>query len=214
MPYRFSSRVSTLRASLDADAMARYGADAQGVTDAVASLKTAWDAASAATPSTCASIALREATRISEDGFTALSFGDATVYPHQQVQFDMQLLSRAITQLSNGKPHQAAASIAGIDLNGLASILSEPGFATELLHHDPAYERISWGEQGQLTTPIDLYDTWHELASADPGDVLQGQIDHLKQVRAQTAPVYRERIDRLIAIAHDVTEQLEAVAAC
>ena len=125
--------------------MARYGADGQGVTDAIAALKSAWDAASATTPSVCASVALREATRISEDGFTALSFGDATVYPHQQVQYDMQLLSRAITQLSNGKPHQAAGSIANVDLNGLASILSEPGFATELLHHDPAYERISWG---------------------------------------------------------------------
>ena len=214
MPYRFSSRVSTLRASLDADAMARYGADAQGVADAIDALKTAWDAASAATPSVCASKALREATRISEDGFTALSFGDATVYPHQQVQFDMQLLGRAITQLSNGKPHEAAGSIANIDLNGLASILSHPGFATELLHHDPAYERISWGGQGQLTTPIDLYDTWHELSSADPGTVMQGQIDHLKHVRAQTAPVYRERIDRLIATAHDVTMQLEAVTAC
>jgi hypothetical protein len=157
---------------------------------------------------------LREATRISADGFTALSFGDATVYPHQQVQLDMQLLSRAITQLSNGKPHEAAASLANIDLNGLASILSEPGFATELLHHDPAYERISWGGQGQLTTPIDLYDTWHELSSAKAGAVLQEQVDHLKQVRASTAPVYRERIDHLIAIADDVAAQLEAVAAC
>ena len=214
VPYRFSSRISTLKASLDADAMARYGADGQGVTDAVAALKSAWDAASATTPSVCASVALREATRISEDGFTALSFGDATVYPHQQVQYDMQLLSRAITQLSNGKPHQAAGSIASIDLNGLASILSEPGFATELLHHDPAYERISWGGQGQLTTPIDLYDTWHKLSSVKAGAVLQEEIDHLKQVRATTAHVYRERISGLISVADDVTEQLEAVAAC
>ena len=38
---------------LDADAMARYGADGQGVTDAVAALKSAWDAARAATPSVC-----------------------------------------------------------------------------------------------------------------------------------------------------------------
>jgi hypothetical protein len=214
VPYRFSSRISTLKASLDADAMARYGADGQGVTDAVAALKSAWDAASATTPSVCASVALREATRISEDGFTALSFGDATVYPHQQVQSDMQFLSRAITQSSNGKPHQAAGSIANIDLNGLASILSEPGFATELLHHDPAYERISWGAQGQLTTPIDLYDAWHELSSAKAGAVLQEQIDHLKQVRAHTAPIYRERIAGLIAVADDVAAELEAVAAC
>ena len=70
------------------------------------------------------------------------------------------------------------------------------------------------GGAGQLTTPIDLYDTWHTLSSVKAGAVLQEEIDHLKQVRATTAHVYRERISGLILVADDVTKQLEAVAAC
>ena len=125
----------------------------------------------------------------------------------------MQLLSRAITQLSNGKPHQARFDREHRPER--ARVHPERARVRDgVAAPRPPYERISWGEQGQLTTPLDLYDTWHELSSANAGSVLQGQIDHLKQVRAQTAPVYRERIDRLIATAHDVTMQLEAVAAC
>jgi Iap family predicted aminopeptidase len=214
MPFRFGSRVSTLKASLDPEALARYGADAEGIDDAIAGLRAAWVAASVETPSVCASTSLREATNISDDEFTALSFGDATVYPHQQVQLDMQMLSAAINQLSNGRPHRAANSISSIDLNSLASILSPPGFKTELLHRDPSYERLSWGAQGQLTVPIDLYDMWHTVAAAKAGTVLQTEIDELKTIRAQTAVVYRARIDGLIASTDAVAAQLEAVAAC
>ena len=214
MPFRFGSRISTLKASLDPEALARYGADAQGIDDAITGLRAAWDAASVATPSVCASTALREATRISDDGFTALTFDDATVYPHQQVQLDMQLLSAAVNHLSDGRPHLAANSIAGIDLNGLASILSRPGFQEELLHHDPSYERISWGAQGQLTVPIDLYDMWHTVAAAKAGAVLQPEIDQLKAIRTQTAVVYRARIDALIATVNAVAAQLNAVTDC
>ena len=214
LPYRFGSRISSLQASLDPEALARYGADAQGIDDAITGLRAAWGAASVATPSVCASTVLREATRISDDEFTALSFGDATVFPHQQVQLDMQMLSAAINQLSNGRPHRAANSIASTDLNSLASILSPPGFQEELLHHDPGYERLSWGAQGQLTVPIDLYDMWHTVAAAKAGTVLQPEIDELKTVRAQTAVVYRARIDGLITTANAVSAQLEAVVDC
>ena len=214
MPYRFGGRIKNLEASIDPASMARYGADAQGVADATARLKAAWQAAKDATPSVCASMALREATRISEDELTALSFFDDTIYPHQQVQLDLYLLAATIRQLSHDRPQKAAGSIARIDLNGLAPILSRAPFLEEQMHHDPGYDRISWGAQGQLSDPIDLYGVWHKVASSRPRTDFDQQIERLRAARAATIPVYRARIDGLIASVNDVAAELEAVAAC
>ena len=214
MPFDFSNRIANLGRQLDTPTMVRYGADADAVTEAFARLVDAWAGAADVSTSTCASGHLREATRISTDELTALTFGDATVYPHQQTEVDLRFLDTAITRLEGGRRKAAMAEIGSIDLNGLASILSREAFDTELLHHDPDYANISWGAQGQLSNPIDLYDTWHELAMGGLGGDFSDQIAALEGAQDDTLPVYRDRVTALAATLNDVAAELEATAAC
>ena len=214
LPYDFGNRIAHLGRQLDPVAMERYGADADAATQAYERLRDAWTDAAGAAPSTCASEHLREATRISTDELTALTFGDATVYPHQQTEADLRLLGGAITQLQNAKRKSAMATIGSIDLNGLAAILSREAFDTEQLHHDPGYANISWGAQGQLSDPLDLYDTWHQLAQGGLGGDYGDQIADLEAAQDSTLPVYRDRVTALTATLSDVASELEATAAC
>ena len=106
------------------------------------------------------------------------------------------------------------ATIGSIDLNGLAAILSREAFDTEQLHHDPEYANISWGAQGQLSDPLDLYDTWHQLAQGGLGGDYGDQIADLEAAQDSTLPVYRDRVTALTATLSDVASELEATAAC
>ncbi|HEY6566334.1 MAG TPA: M28 family peptidase [Actinomycetota bacterium] len=214
LPFDFRNRIANLGNQLDAPTMVRFGADAQAATEALERFTDAWTDAADAVPSTCSSDHLREATRISTDELTALSFGDAIVYPHQQTGEDLRLLDAAITKLEHGKREAAMAKIGSVDLNGLAAILSREAFDTEQLHHDPGYANISWGAQGQLSNPIDLYDTWHELAAGGLGGDFADQIADLEAAKATTLPVYRDRVTALTTSVNDVAAELEQVTAC
>jgi len=119
-------------------------------------LVAAWDAASGVSASACAADLLREGLRISLDDLTALSFMDATIYPHEQSQYDVAMRDAAIASVKAGDWGAAQDAVGGVDLNGLALYLSHRGFLVEQLHHDPTYANISWGAQGQLSEPIDL----------------------------------------------------------
>lgn len=68
----------------------------------------------------------------------------------------------------HGRWTAAQRAVGGVDLNGLAAILSRASFDVEQLHHDPGYENISWGGQGQLSEPIDLFDLYRALADRVP----------------------------------------------
>ena len=149
--------------------------------------------------------------------FTALSCWDDTIYPHELAQFDLSLLDAAIAQLGAGRWKAALGTMTYIDMNFLAPILSRPGFDAEQLHHTPGYAKISWGAQGQLTEPIDLYDMWHAIAATSgpsPGGDFSAEIAELTTIRNGLVPVYQARVAGLAQTMDDVSERLEAAAAC
>lgn len=217
VPWDFSSRIRDLAAHLDVTAMKAYGADAGAVRGAYARLQDAWTLAQATTPSACVAGEVREAVRISEDELTALSFWDDTVYPQELAQWDLSLLDLAIAQLEAGRWKAALGTITNVDMNFLAPIFSRPGFDAEQRHHSPGYVKISWGGQGQLTEPIDLYDMWHAIASTSgpaPGGDFTTEIAELTSIRDGLVPVYQARVDGLADTLDEIAARLEAVVAC
>lgn len=216
LPYDFGTRIHHLGMHIRLGVMRANGADAGAVSEAYDRLVAAWDAASRVSPSVCAADALREGLRISLDDLTALSFLDATIYPHEQSQHDIAMLNAAIASVKAGDWAAAQNAIGGVDLNSLALYLSRKGFLVEQLHHDPNYANISWGAQGQLSEPIDLYRLWEEVGRAGKsgGVDRSAWLAELRRARHTALVTYRDRVERLAATINAVAAQLEAAAAC
>jgi hypothetical protein len=196
--------------------MRRYGADGDAVASAFERLVSAWADARSAPPSVCAFGHEREALRRSLDGFTALSFLDDTIYPHEQSQWDLAMLDTAIEDVWKGRWARARDRVGAVDLNGLAAILSRESFRVEQLHHDPGYENISWGGQGQLTEPIDLYAVFRQLDRASRGGAIDPVLwdAQLRNARRYARDVYRDRVSQVAATLDAVAAEIEAVRSC
>lgn len=217
VPWSFSERINDLGGALNEDAMDAYGADTAGVMAAYQRLQDAWALAEVNTPDTCVAEHVREAVRISDDELTALSFWDDTIYPQELAQRDLYLLDAAIAQLQAGQWKAALGSIENIDMNFLAPIVSRAGFEEQQKHHSPDYDKISWGAQGQLTNPLDLYDLWHSISDAAgpaPGGDFSAEIAQLEAARDGLVPEYHSRVDALATTLNNVALHLEAAAAC
>jgi Iap family predicted aminopeptidase len=215
-PYDFKKRTHHLRDHLLTEVMRTYGADADAVEAAYDRLVTAADAARAIAPSVCAAELEREALRVSLDGFTALSFLDDTVYPHEQAQWDLGMLDAAIASVKAGDWAEARSAAENVDLVSLATVLSREAYEVELLHHDPDYENISWGGQGHLSDPLDLYGLWRDLGRAANGKGADrpAMLDELREARAYVLDVYRDRVTELATTMDTISAGLEAAAAC
>jgi Peptidase family M28 len=215
-PYDFGKRINNMKGRLDEATMRAYGADADAALAAYDRLKAAWAAAKGLTPSVCSFGHEREALRVSLDQLTALSFLDDTIYPHEQSQWDLTMLDTAISSVKDGDWAAAQEAVGGVDLNSLAAILGRRAFAVEQLHHDPDYANISWGAQGQLSEPLDLFDTFHALGKASRGEAVDPSVllADLRGAKRYALHVYRDRVTGVAATLDAMAAELEAAAAC
>jgi hypothetical protein len=101
--------------------------------------------------------------------FTALDVWDTTVYPHAQVQYDLEQLNAAVAALTALPVDAAAATDAlesvGITYNALA--FSDETYQMQLRMHAPGWSGgLFWGEQGHLSPYLDVMPA---LAKIDAG---------------------------------------------
>jgi hypothetical protein len=84
--------------------------------------------------------------------FTALDVWDGTVYPHQQVQWDLEYFNAAIGELSKVNPVAAKATGAldNLGFTWYGPYFSDEVYARELWRHAPDFPRLTWGAQGKL----------------------------------------------------------------
>jgi len=215
-PYDFGKRINHLSGRLDPDLMRSYGADADAVLAALDRLGSVWSAAKSEPPSVCGFAQEREALRRSLDDLTALSFLDDTIYPHEQSQWDLWHLDAAIASVKRGEWDAAQAATGAVDLTSLASILSRESFEVERLHHDPGYAKLSWGSQGQLLVPIDLFGVYRALGRAANGGSTDPSswLAELRDARGAALGIYRERVTEVASTLDAVAAELEAIPAC
>ena len=126
------------------------------------------------------------------------------------------MLRAAIAHVRHGRWTAAQRAVGGVDLNGLAAILSRASFDVEQLHHDPDYENISWGGQGQLSEPIDLFEVYRALAKAGAGGPTHpaAWLAELRTARRGALGTYRDRVTEVAATIDAVAAELEAVPSC
>jgi N-acetylated-alpha-linked acidic dipeptidase len=205
LPYSLSARAAHLLDSLDAEQLAAAGASPaaiERVMDAAGAFATAagdYDARAAAIPRSSrpkVSHLLLQVEKALHAGFTALDWNDETVYPHEQVLWDVQLLQQAQAALLESDPDEAAAyeALAAIGYTWYGLRFSLPVYRHQLAWHDPAYWAINWGGEGHLPMPIDVLAECRAVEMGDSAAALPGVEGELERQRAQLD-------DRLVTMA-------------
>ena len=175
LPYSLETRADHLGANVDDAELLGAGADPAAVTrltDAMAAFgdAAAWleDNAAGLDPGAANPVLLKVEKKINR-AMTALTPWDATIYPHQQVMWDIQGMQAAVTALSDDPVDTDAAfsALTGTYLTWYGASFSYPVFLKELTRHDPDYYRINWGGQGHLPEPLDVMPEWQLIAAGD-----------------------------------------------
>jgi hypothetical protein len=161
LPYSAPARADDLAASFSAATLIADGADPAAV-DGLSGSLSAFRAAGAAFEARKASIPARrvasvnagllEVQKVLNKGLTALDVWDGTVYPHQQVQWDLEYFNAAIAELDKVNPVAAKATGAldNLGFTWYGPYFSDVVYERELWRHSPDFPRLTWGGQGKL----------------------------------------------------------------
>ena len=218
LPYSLSARAEHLLEALDAGELVAAGASpaaVQRVMDAAADFATAagdYDTRAAGIPQSSrakVSHLLLKVEKALHAGFTALDWNDETVYPHEQVFWDVDLLQQAQAALLAGDPDEEAAfkALAAIGFTWYGLRFSLPVYRHQLAWHDPTYWAVNWGGEGHLPLPIDVLAECRAVATGDGAAALPGIEAELERQRAQLD-------DRLLTMAETLRPlplQIEAM---
>jgi hypothetical protein len=212
LPYDLKTRSEDLAATVDADELVAAGvrpALVARLSDDVDAFVAACDAfadRAGAIPVARYPMVDKQLMRIEKaimGNFTALDAWDATVYPHQQVLWNIQYLDAAIAALDQATPDTAAAleSIAGVDRNWIAVNFGRFSVDYNLGLLSPGYDKLCFAELGHLPPVIDLTRAYHRLES---GHVAR-PLATLQSARAAQVPVLSTRLHRMARVLEKVT---------
>ena len=218
VPYSLAARADQLGATVDARELVAAGASTTAVDRLMTALRdfTAasheLEARRATLPASSwpqASAQLMAVEKLLSSNLTALSWWDDTIYPHEQVLWDLQGVNAAIAALDRSQPQAKAAldALAGVGYSYYGLLASEPVYLHELARHDPGYWAIAWGGQGHLPEPIDVMP---EYRLAEAGDAWAALIG-LRSERARQIEQLDGRLTRIAEVLEAATPQVEAV---
>ena len=208
IPYDVAARAADLDDNVDGAALVAAGADA----DVVAALEAkiaqfkkradAYQARAAKIPArrhAVANVLLMNVEKRLNKAFTALDAWDTTVYPHAQVQADLEYLGTAVAALTADPVEASAASDAlesvGITYNGLS--FSYENYLMQLAMHEPGWSGgLFWGAQGHLSPYLDVMpalekvdDGKYAAAAASLAVMQEAEVDELNARLAEMTKV-------------------------
>ena len=131
--------------------------------------------------------------------FTALDVWERTVYPHEQVLWDVQNLRDALAALERGRPDEALGALSKVGLTDYSGLnFSHNVYTQDLSRHAPGYYRLNWGEQGHLAPLFDVTTQYRAIQ----GRTWDSQtVSELNALRAQSV---EELNSRLVAMTQAV----------
>ncbi len=219
LPYDLPARAASLAASVDGDALKAAGADCALVDDLVCRIEAftaacdtyeaGKDCITKATKLKRANNKLLKIVRMVHDDFIALSAWDYTIYPHEQVFWDLELLNAAIAELEMDPvdPDAAAGPIWDISQMYYGLMFSYDAFVDDQQRHDPSYYRIAWGGQGQLAPYHDLVAEYDQIYAGD----YAGAKASLTEVRDAQVVLLDERLAQMVKTLKKVTPKVRAL---
>ncbi|HEY5386788.1 MAG TPA: M28 family peptidase [Thermoleophilia bacterium] len=176
LPYDLSARAADLDGNVDGAALIAAGAKPAVVNDLEAKIATfttratAYQARAAKIPAhrrTVANVQLMNVEKRLNRAFTALDVWDTTVYPHVQVQWDLEQLNAALAALA-ADPVDAGAAKAALEGVGITSPsgfdFSRENYQMQLAMHAPGWSGgLFWGAQGHLSPYLDVIPAWNKV---------------------------------------------------
>jgi len=218
VPYSLAARADQLGGTVDARELTAAGASAATVDRLTRSLGEftsatyAFEKRRATLPASVwsqTSARLMAIEKLLSSNFTALSWWDDTIYPHEQVLWDLQGVNAAIGALDRSQPQVRAAldALAGVGYSSYGLLASEPVYLHELDRHDPGYWAIAWGGQGHLPQPIDVMPEYRLVGSGDYDAALIG----LRLERGRQVGQLNERLAAIADVLDAATPQVDSL---
>lgn len=215
LPYSLKTRADHLADNVDAGELLGAGVEPAAVTRLTDAM-TAFDEAAtwldgnagSLDPQTANPVLLKVEKKVNK-AMTALSPWDVTIYPHQQVMWDIEGMQAAVAALNDDPVDTATAfgALTGTYLTWYGANFSYPVFLKELTRRDPDYYRINWGGQGHLPEPLDVMPEWQLIAAGDYSGAIAGLEDEI----AYRAGDLTERVDAMAATLEKVTPMIESL---
>jgi len=137
--------------------------------------------------------------------FTALSVWDATIYPHQQVLWDVESLSGAIEALDGDEPDLEAAfnALAYVGMTWYGLNFSYEVYLEELAWHAPDFPYLYWGGQAHLAPYLDIMPQWQLIAEGS----FEKAAQELTAMRDAEVAELDLRLTDMCRVLEGVTEQ-------
>ena len=218
VPYSLAARADQLGGTVDTRTLAAAGASSAAVERLAKALNDFTTAAYAfeqrkgtLAPAVWAqtSTRLMAVEKLLSSNFTALSWWDDTIYPHEQVLWDLQAVNTALGALDRSQPQAKAAldALAGVGYSFYGLLVSEPVYLHELARHDPDYWAIAWGGQGHLPQPIDVMPEYRQIEAGDCAAALDG----LRAERDRQVGQLNARLATIAGVLETATPQVDAL---
>ena len=215
LPYSLATRAGTLADSVNGQELLDAGAAPAVVTrltgdlDLFSAATQAFDGAASAIPAgrvEATNTSLLQIVKVVDDKFTALDVWDYTIYPHQQVLWNVQGVKAAADALP-GDPDAALAAIKGVGQMVYGVNFSHAVFVEDQSRHDPGYYNVKWGGQGQLADYLDLTDQWNEIKAKQ----YEAAQSSLRIIQAEQLRQLNVRLGKMADVLEEVTPQIEAI---
>ena len=217
LPYSLKARADDLAATVneaelvaagaDSDVAARLAKEVHAFSDAA----DAWEAARGSYPpaaATEANAVLLSLEKTINSNFTALSVWDKTIYPHQQVLWNIESLDQAIGALQPiPAPGAAYNALANVGTTWFGLNFSYDVYLESLSWHDPSFPYLFWGAQGRLAKYLDVMPQWGKVAAGD----YAGAAADLAAMRNGEISDLNTRLRAMTHVLRDVTPRLRTL---
>jgi hypothetical protein len=217
VPYALSERANHLASKVNAaqllaadanpDAVSRLTADVADFQAAAA----AFDAAKASIPAKDvpeANDQLMQIEKMIHTNFTALDAWDTTIYPHEQVMWDVEYLKSAIQALGSANTAAALTALSNIDLTLYGINFSHDVYAWDLTRHAPGFEGLYFAEQGRLAPFLDVMSEYNAI---EGGTWNQATVASLNGMRAAEVTELNSRVNAMSDALEQIVPAIEAL---
>ena len=220
LPYDIAARATHLDDNVDAAALVAAGASVAKVDRLSAAIARfasragAYQARASKIPKarrTSANRNLLKVEKLLNKNLTALDVWDSTVYPHAQVQWDLEQIGAAIAALTSEPVDESAAidALMGVGITDPYAVdFSYENYLLQLAMHQPGWSGgLFWGGQGQLSPYLDVVPV---LDKVDDG-VYAGAVASLTVMQADEVVELDKRLDGMSATLDAVNATLPRI---
>ena len=206
LPYDIAARAGDLADNVDAAALAAAGASPAKVDRLSAALArfsgraAAYQARAAKIPParrSSANSTLLKVEKMLNKGFTALDVWDSTVYPHAQVQWDLEQINAALAALTADPVDETGAvdALKGVGITDPYALdFGYENYLMQLAMHQPGWSGgLFWGAQGQLSPYLDVVPVLNKI---DDG-MYAGAVASLTVMQDSEVTELNKRLDKM-----------------